>query len=243
MKVEVCLDLYESYKNIKDLPISQIEVCKSLTLGGLTPTVGLVSLILKDKPKFDLKVMLRPRMGDFYYNEEEFCEMKENLILFSKMGIKHFVIGLLLKDNKIDLKRIKELIKINPNLKFSFHRAFDLTPNLNNSLDELIKLGFSDILTSGGENKAELGIKKLEELIICADNKINIIPGSGINKDNVLLFKNIGAKAVHLSGKEKMKSKAKVSKIVFNDYNASDYFKNVSQKKNIKELLEVVNNE
>lgn len=240
-KVEVCIDSYESYLEIRNLPIDQLEVCSALTLGGLTPTYGLVKLILEDNPKAEIKVMLRPRMGDFLYNKQELEEIKEDLKSFLKLGVKSFVFGVLDENSEIDIKAMKEIMSLSKDSIYSIHRAFDLTKDFTKSLKTCINLGLRDILTSGGAQSAPKGINVIKDLINLANNKITIMPGSGINSDNVLDFTSIGAKIVHLSGKEQHLSKVKnQSDIIFNDYNASDYEKNVASSKKIKKVLEMI---
>ena len=125
--------------------------------------------------------------------------LKENILQSKELGCAGIVSGVLHANNTIDIKRTRELIELSKPLSFTFHRAFDVVPKPKESLLELIKMGVGRLLTSGQEEKAENGINLLIELQKLAKNKITILPGSGINSENCIHFKNTGFTEIHSS--------------------------------------------
>jgi copper homeostasis protein len=180
----------------------RIELCSALPLGGLTPSVSFLETVLLS----DIQVfaMIRPREGDFVFSNEEFFLMLREIALFKKTGVKGIVSGILLPDGTIDAQRSQQLIDAARPLQFTFHRAFDLTANLNQSLETLIQIGSDRVLTSGGASDAFQGKETILNLIEISNGKIIIMPGGGIHPGNVLeLVRDTGVKEIHLSGKKK----------------------------------------
>jgi copper homeostasis protein len=115
------------------------------------------------------------------------------------LGCSGIVSGILKSDNSVDIQRTKELIAISKPLKFTFHRAFDWTPNPYEAIEQLIELNVDRILSSGQESSAEKGIFVLQQLKKLANGRITILPGGGINSKNVLAFKGVGFEEIHCS--------------------------------------------
>src|SRR5690606_11012184 len=109
------------------------------------------------------------------------------------------VSGVLKDDFSIDMIRTKELVELTKPLELTFHRAFDLTPNPIESLEELTEIGVNQILTSGQEISAEKGIDLLKKLKDLAKDRLRILPGGGIRPENVHLFKENGFMEIHAS--------------------------------------------
>ena len=103
------------------------------------------------------------------------------------------------EDNTIDIKRTSELIELSKPMSFTFHRAFDVVSKPKESLLQLLNLGVDRLLTSGQQEKAEDSIELLLELQKIAENKLTILPGSGINSENCIHFKNSGFSEIHSS--------------------------------------------
>ena len=98
--------------------------------------------------------------------------------------------GILNSDHSIDIKRTKELVELSKPLEFTFHRAFDVVYDPLNEIENLIKIGVDRILTSGQKDKAIEGLELLKEFKNISKNRIKIIPGSGINKSNIVNFES-----------------------------------------------------
>lgn len=198
MLLEICACNFQSVINAEKAGAHRIELCSELAVGGLTPSYGLLKHTINNS-KIPAFVLIRPRSGNFTYSDSEFEIMKQDIQLCKDLGYAGIVSGILNEDNTIDAERTKQLIKISKPLSFTFHRAFDWTPNPFFALEELINLGVDRILTSGQETSAEKGIELLKQLNKKANKKIIILPGGGINAQNAKLFKENGFKEVHAS--------------------------------------------
>ena len=162
----------------------RIELCADITTGGITPLLE-DFISLKNKVTIPIYVMIRPRGGDFVYNEEERNQMITAITLFKKAAVDGFVFGALTQDNEIDIDSNKSLVALANPLPCTFHRAFDVTANYSDSLEKTIQCGFTNILTSGSTANALDGKEVLANLIIQAGNRINIICGGGVRSTNL----------------------------------------------------------
>ena len=189
MIIEVCAESYEYAVKAEKAGADRIELCKDLHLDGLTPDYESAKRTIDtlDIPVF---ILIRPRGGDFIYSHEEFELMKRDILRFRKMGCKGIVSGVLNSDNSIDIKKTKELVELSRPLEFTFHRAFDKVKNPLNEIENLIELGIDRVLTSGQKEKAIDGLVLLKQLNSISNNRIKIMPGSGINKSNIVNFVN-----------------------------------------------------
>ena len=189
MIIEVCADSYEYAEKAEKAGADRIELCKHLHLDGLTPNYKTAKKTIENL-NIPVFVLIRPRHGDFNYSEKEFELMKADIVKFKEMGCKGIVSGILNNDNTIDIKRTNELVNLSRPLEFTFHRAFDVVTDPLKELEKLIQLGVERVLTSGQKQKAVKGIELLKELKKNAKDKIIIMPGSGINKLNIMNFKS-----------------------------------------------------
>ena len=189
MIIEVCAESYEYALKAEKAGADRIELCKDLHLDGLTPDYESAKRTIDtlDIPVF---ILIRPRGGDFIYSHEEFELMKRDILRFRKMGCKGIVSGVLNSDNSIDIKKTKELVELSRPLEFTFHRAFDKVNNPLYEIENLIRLGIDRVLTSGQKEKAIDGLVLLKQLNSISNNRIKIMPGSGINKSNIVNFVN-----------------------------------------------------
>lgn len=179
---------------------NRIELCDNLWEGGTTPSMGTIELSKKNL-SIPVFVLVRPRGGDFVYSDIEFDLMKRDILWAKTLGIYGIVSGVLKPDATIDRKRTAELIDLANPLPFTFHRAFDLTPNPIESLNILIELGVQRVLTSGLHENVDAGLSTLEDMVKHANDKITILPGGGVNEHNILKLKDIGCKEFHFSAK------------------------------------------
>ncbi len=187
MIIEVCAESYEYAVKAEKAGADRIELCKDLHLDGLTPDYETAKRTINtlNIPVF---ILIRPREGDFTYSNEEFELMKQDILKFKEMGCKGIVSGILNNDNRIDIKRTKELVELSRPLKFTFHRAFDKVNNPLNEIENLIKLGIDRVLTSGQKEKAIDGLVLIEQLNNISNNRIIIMPGAGISKSSIKKF-------------------------------------------------------
>jgi copper homeostasis protein len=148
----------------------------------------------------DVYVMIRPRGGDFLYSSYEFHSMKRDISQCQKLSVDGFVFGILNEDGTIDKKRCKELIAQARPLKVTCHRAFDMTRDPFEALEDCIEAGFDRILTAGQQAVASRGASLIGELITRAAGRIAIMPGSGVNEGTVQdIVTKSGASEIHFS--------------------------------------------
>ncbi|HVG40066.1 MAG TPA: copper homeostasis protein CutC [Chitinophagaceae bacterium] len=204
--IEIATTDYATTKEAVKGGADRIELCAALTEGGTTPTYGMIKKCRED---FDVALfpIIRPRSGDFYYTEEEFEIMMQEVLLCKNVGCDGIVIGLLNRDGSIDIKRNQKLIDAVYPLEVTFHRAFDRSADPFDALEKLIQIGCQRILTSGQKSTAPEGAKMIESLIKKADQRIIIMPGSGVRKENIKeLAQATGAIEFHSSLRGKQKS-------------------------------------
>jgi copper homeostasis protein len=199
MKLEIIGFNIESCIAAQNAGADRIELCDGPGEGGTTPSYGFIKAARKVL-NIDLYVMIRPRGGDFLYTIEEFEIMKADVAICKELGCDGIVFGILTNDGKVDKKRSKEIIDLAYPLEATFHRAFDRVADPFEALEEIVELGFERILTSGLKQKAEEGRQTIFELIIKANDRIIIMPGSGITSENVVsMAESTGAKELHSS--------------------------------------------
>ncbi|WP_432223012.1 copper homeostasis protein CutC [Flavobacterium sp. TMP13] len=193
-----CFGLY-SVVLAQENGADRIELCLDMSVGGISPSSMLVAAA-REITTSELYVMIRPRGGSFVYNEAELNEMKKAVLDFKNLNADGFVFGILNEDGTVNEKQNAELVQLANPLPCTFHRAFDDVPDPHQALEQLIKIGFSSILTSGGAVNAIAGIDVLENLIRIANTRIKIIPGGGIRSTNInLLLERLGPNIYHSS--------------------------------------------
>ncbi|GAA3563669.1 copper homeostasis protein CutC [Snuella lapsa] len=198
MVVEVCANSLESAVNAEKAGAHRVELCSELAVGGVTPSFGLIKKVT-EALSIPVFVLIRPRSGNFTYNEGEFEIMKQDIILCKELGCAGIVSGVLNKDQTIDITRTRELIALSSPLNFTFHRAFDWVPDAKLALGQLMEMGANRVLTSGQQASAEKGVELLQTLNALAKDGIGILPGGGIKPENAALFKNANFSEIHVS--------------------------------------------
>ena len=168
--------------------VDRIEFCREQTLGGLTPDLEEFKY-LKSKYSTPIHVMIRPVGGGFNYSESEFNEMKTELLAFKYAGADGFVFGVLLDNNEIDKERNELLVNLASGLPCVFQRAIDRTPDIFQAMEDIVTIGFSEVLTSGGENSAMEGKETLKLMEENFGRKINILIGGGVRSNNIKTLK------------------------------------------------------
>ena len=180
MLLEICANSYQSAKNAQDAGAHRIELCQELTVGGITPSYGLLKQVL-EQLSIPVFVLIRPRSGNFVNSNNEFDIMKHNIKISKNLGCSGIVSGVLNADKTIDIERTKTLIELSKPLPFTFHRAFDEVINPKEGLELLIKLGAKRILTSGQKPTAEEGLERIKAIHQQSKNRIIVMAGSGIS--------------------------------------------------------------
>ena len=163
----------------------RIELCSDLAQGGLTPGTELMRAV-RERVELPVFAMIRPRGGDFVYSDAEFAAMKAEIAIAGLVGMDGIVLGILKEDRRVDTERTRRLVEFARPLPVTFHRAFDASGELRQSLEDVIHTGVNRILTSGGAPTAPEGLASLAELVAAAGDRTIVVPGSGINASNIL---------------------------------------------------------
>lgn len=205
--LEVCANSYQSALAAQIGGAKRVELCDNLAEGGTTPSYAQIAVAKKN---LDIEIwpIIRPRGGDFLYSDLEFELILEDIKICKSLNCDGIVTGILDKDGNIDKARCAEIIETAKPLKVAFHRAFDMSNNMEKALEDLIELGITRVLTSGGAASAVDGIESLSKLVKQADGRITIMPGAGINQRNIQsLINQTGATQFHASAKVFVPSK------------------------------------
>lgn len=239
MIVEVCANSLESALVAERAGADRIELCSELAVGGLTPSYGLLKAV-KEQVTIPVYVLIRPRSGDFTYTIDELNIMLSDIELCVELGFDGIVSGALLNDFSLDVVQTQKLKTAAGNLKFTFHRAFDWIKNPSEALEQLEAMQVDYILSSGQQKSAPLGIGFLSELK-SKTKSIQIMPGSGVNANNIESFKDKGFSAVHLSGTAMIRVSPSKPLITMNSERfLSDDHIAVTQLENIKSVVSKV---
>ena len=199
MTIEIVVYNIESALKAQEGGADRIELCDNPGEGGTTPSYGTIELV-RQNVSIDVFPMIRPRGGDFHYSSYEFHAMKRDIIQCQKLSVDGVVFGILNPDGTIDKKRCKELIERARPLKVTCHRAFDMTRDPFEALEDCIEVGFNRILTAGQQAQAIKGADLIGELIKKAAGRIAIMPGSGVNENTVEeILRKSGATEIHFS--------------------------------------------
>ena len=179
----------------------RIELCDNPGEGGTTPSYGFIKAA-REKLTIELYPIIRPRGGDFLYSHDEFEIMKIDIRNCKDLGCDGVVIGMLNGNGTVDKERNKQLVELAYPLGVTFHRAFDRTNDAFKAMDDIIAIGCERILTSGQRPNAIDGTELIVALIKQADERIIIMPGSGVRADNIVaLAEKTGAGEFHTSAR------------------------------------------
>ena len=195
----------------------RIELCSGPGEGGTTPSIGFIKAARKHLA-IELFPIIRPRGGDFLYNEAEFEIMKTDINSCKQIGCDGIVIGMLNSDGSIDKNRCRQLVDLAYPLSVTFHRAFDRTRDPFEALEDIIETGCERILTSGQKPEAADASAVITSLIARADKRITIMPGSGIRSDNIAtIATGTGAVEFHSSARMMVRGNMQFTQPMLNE--------------------------
>ncbi len=204
--LEICCYNYRSCIIAAEAGAHRIELCADAGEGGTTPGYGTIKLV-KEKVGIDVFPIIRPRGGDFFYSDEEFAVMQTEIRLCKELGCEGVVMGMLKQDGSVDKERCRQLVSLAYPMSVTFHRAFDRALNPFEALEDIIQLGCERILTSGHKPVAPEGVQLLNDLVRQANDRIIIMPGSGIRAANIAdVAQKTGAAEFHSSASIKINS-------------------------------------
>lgn len=175
----------------------RVELCAELAVGGVTPNVAAMRKV-HDELEIPIFPIIRPRAGDFVYNDKEFAAMKRDIANARDLGMDGVALGVLRADRSVDVERTGELVEWARPLEVTFHRAFDETADLFRALEDVIATGATRILTAGGAADATAGAVALRKLVEAARDRIIIMPGVGLCAGNIArVAADTGAREFH----------------------------------------------
>jgi copper homeostasis protein len=196
--IEVCAGSVADVSAAMAVGADRIELCAALELGGVTPSTGIVEAAL-EASRLPVIVMLRPRAGGFCYDDDEFKVMLRDASRFLDLGVAGVAFGVLNRRQRVDVARAREIIDGVKPREAVFHRAFDLVADRLAALTELIEIGCTRVLTSGGQATAVEGINALRDLVDLGGSRIEIMPGGGIRADNIReIVRQTKCRQIHL---------------------------------------------
>jgi len=206
-KLEIIAFTIESCAIAQASGANRIELCDNPGDGGTTPSYGFIKAA-REKLHIELYCMIRPRDGDFFYSDDEFEIMKNDVQNAKQLGCDGVVIGLLNKDGSVDKERSKKLVELAYPMGVTFQRAFDRVNDPFKALEDIIETGCERILTSGLVPNCLDGAPLIAKLVQQANERIVIMPGSGLRSSNVIeVAKITGATEFHTSARVFSKTK------------------------------------
>ncbi len=222
MTVEICANSVQSAINAANGGADRIELCQNLNEGGTTPSYATIKYCV-DKLPLKTMVLIRPRPGDFCYNDAEYEAIKEDVLMCQQLGAHGVVVGFLDKNLDIDTERTAEIVKHARPMEVTFHRAFDRCRDWHKALEQIIECGCDRILTSGQFKTAPEGIDNLREIQKQANGRIAILAGSGVNSQNAAeIIRATGVCEVHSSCKHTIVNPQKTNIEDSSKYNETD---------------------
>ena len=204
--IEACVDSVDAALAAERAGAHRIELCADLAEGGTTPSAGMIQLAC-ERLAIPVFIMVRPRGGDFLYSPAEQETMLREIAIARGLGAHGVVIGALARDGTVDLDITRALVEAARPLPVTFHRAFDLTHDLEGALDALIECGVERVLTSGGVPRAAEGIEMLGALSARARDRIIVMAGGGVDaRAATLIVERTGIHELHVGGSRRIES-------------------------------------
>ena len=237
--IEVCIDSAHGANSALSGGVTRLETCAGLSDGGLTPSVGLVKQIDSWRMGARQFVMIRPRAGDFVYSSDEIDIMENDILSIKSLNlpsVKGFVFGCLTADGCVDMTSMRRLVSAARPYAITFHRAVDVAADYDKAFQQVVSLGCDCVLTSGGRAKALEGVNAIQRAVSIYGNKIQIMPGSGVNPTNAQALLSTGVTALHFSAKTRIKSASSLS---MGSADAGEGY-NSASKETIQQMLRVV---
>ena len=196
--VEACVDSVASSSAAERGGARRLELCDALFDGGTTPSAGMIAAC-KEAVSIPVFVMIRPRGGGFVYSDAERDVMRRDVVAARQLGADGVVIGGLQRNGAIDSELVRCLVEAADGLPVTFHRAFDVTPDLSASLEKLADAGVRRVLTAGGAATAAAGATVLASLVRQAGSRLVVLAGGGVRAENVReLVSKSGVSEVHV---------------------------------------------
>ncbi|MFL5748440.1 MAG: copper homeostasis protein CutC [Niastella sp.] len=201
MLLEVCAFNLQSSVIAEKVGAMRVELCENPADGGTTPSYGTIKQT-REKISISLYPIVRPRGGNYFFDEDEFAIIKQDILLCKQLGCDGISTGVSKLNGEIDTERLKRMVEWAYPMGVTCHRVFDATPDPMQALEDIITCGCERILTSGQKASAPEGIDMLAQLVQQADGRIIIMPGAGVRSGNIeKLVNGTGATEFHTSAR------------------------------------------
>jgi copper homeostasis protein len=181
---ELCAETVLAAQAAESGGANRIELCSQLSIGGVTPSEELTAAVIRAL-SIPVHVLIRPRGGDFVYSAAEFDLMRQQIEDVKQAGAAGIAVGILLPDGRVDEQRSRELVSLGRPMSITFHRAFDESADLSDSLESVIQTGADCLLTSGGAPDVLTGAHSIARLRKQATGSIRIMAGGGLRLANL----------------------------------------------------------
>jgi len=215
---EVCAFNIQSAIIAEKAGAARVELCDNPVEGGTTPSYGTI-IETRESINIDLYPIIRPRAGNYFYDEEEYAIMKRDIMICRDLGCDGISVGAQKLNGEIDTVMLKRIVEWAGPMDVTCNRAFDCAPDPFKALEDIISCGCKRILTSGLKSAAPDAGKLLGELVEAAANRIIIMPGAGIKSTNIKnLVKESNAREYHGSAR-----KIAANPVTFLNKEVSDY--------------------
>lgn len=203
--LEVCCGNLQSAINAQLAGADRVELCENLSVGGTTPSFGLIQQA-RQLLRIPLFVLIRPRPGNFIYNQNEISIMTSDIEICKTLKVDGVVVGILDQQAKIPIDIVQRWVSLAYPLQVTFHKAFDYCASPEKEIVRLAQAGVARILTSGGEANVVSGKERIRQwMSVASEHKISFMPGGGVTEQNIRsLVEFVRAKEIHGSFKERM---------------------------------------
>ena len=209
--VEVCVDSWSGALAAQGAGAHRIELCQGLGVGGLTPSFALLQRALS--LPMEVVVLIRPRAGDFVYDESELGLMVQDVEYAVRSGATGIAVGALDPDGGLDLPAMSSLVEAADGAQVCFHRAFDGILDPIGALGSLKRLGVERVLTSGQAPDVVAGLPLLKRLVREAPGGLEVMPGGGVRAENVAqVLLETGARSIHFSARVEQPGRAQFTR-------------------------------
>ena len=237
--VEICVDSVESALEAEAGGAHRVELCSALTEGGLTPSLGLIRAV-RSRLHIGVHVLIRPRAGDFLYSDDDLQIMRDDIVLAAEAGVDGVVFGLVTVDGDIDVERTKSLVALSRPMEVTFHRALDMTPDLDRAFEDVIRTGADRVLTSGAHSTAMLGRQRIRGLVQAAAGRIRVMAGGAVRHGNIgELRRATGATEFHASLRRSLPSpvRHRAAGVHLGDAGVDEYVRSVVKAADVRRLV------
>lgn len=199
VRLEVAVDNPKAVLSAARGGAERLELCSSLADGGLTPSMGFVEWTLA-AVSIPVHCIVRPRAGNFVYSAQELDVILADIRSMRNAGVQGVVVGALNAEHGVDIPAMLRIAEAASPMRLCFHRAFDLTADRVQALEDVIHCGAQILLTSGGAVSLSAGLDEVTRIVAQARGRIEIMGGAGVRLRNAAeLWRTVPVDTLHAS--------------------------------------------